>query len=98
MRWGAGWRFATFSSARGQGPEISSDDATSVARAQTVPDRFTSHNIGVDLGFMEPIAKETNTTFDAMGNPIGTTSSWQTGFGNGTLPLGLPFLSFTYRS
>jgi hypothetical protein len=54
--------------------------------------RFTSHNIGVDLGFMEPVSKQTTT--DSMGN---VTSSWQVGLSGGALPLGVPFLSFTYR-
>jgi len=51
--------------------------------------RFTSHNIGVDLGMALPIFKDSS-------------GSWQVGYGkdnNGSsiLPFGAPFFSFTYR-
>jgi hypothetical protein len=60
--------------------------------------RFTSRNIGVDIGFLEPITKTSTTTIDPVTGMTTTTSaSWQVGFGSGALPIGLPFVSFTYR-
>jgi hypothetical protein len=56
--------------------------------------RFTSRNIGVDLGLMEPIIKEYTTNSDGT---TSTTASYQVGFGDGVLPAGFPFVSFTYR-
>jgi hypothetical protein len=54
--------------------------------------RFTSRNIGVDLGLMEPILNEYTTNSDGS-----TSSSYQVGFGDGVFPAGFPFVSFTYR-
>ncbi|HEY3801453.1 MAG TPA: hypothetical protein VGL61_02565 [Kofleriaceae bacterium] len=55
--------------------------------------RFTSRNIGVDLGLMEPIVREFATSSDG----TTTASSYQVGFGGGVFPAGFPFVSFTYR-
>jgi hypothetical protein len=59
--------------------------------------RFTSHNIGVDLGLMLPVFKGTTTNTDINGNTT-TSDSWQVGFVDGTFPIGFPVISFDYRT
>ena len=56
--------------------------------------RFTSHNIGVDLGLMLPVLKTQMT--DLNGNVTG--DSWQVGYGGGSFPIGFPVISFNYRT
>jgi hypothetical protein len=46
--------------------------------------RFTSHSIGVDLGLIEPVYNDSQ--------------GWHTGTSSDVFPIGVPFLSFTYRS